>query len=436
MSYQAIICRLGNIRPHPNADRLKLATVFGYQIIVGLDAKDGDLGIFFPCDGKLSPEHLKNNNLYSNAESNLDTTKKGYFGSNGRVKAQKFRGAISEGFWQEIKSITWAGETKLVEGDTLTHINNVLICEKYYTPATRGISRGSNRVKKQRDVGRYKNLLEHYDTGQLRHNLHRIPANAALYISEKLHGSSGRTGYIYIPTRQNWLDRFLTRFIPSLVRSRGNWQYITGTRKTILETDTDSYYEGTMFRRTIHNRIATIGLHKGETLYYEIVGFTDKGSPIMGTHGIEDKALKQKFGDHMVYSYGCNINGDGLPFEIYVYRITTVNEDRNVVEYSWPQIVTRCRELGLKTVPHIEGPLIYDSIKQEGLLERCNRYSNRASELDIRHIAEGVVVRIEHEDMFTALKYKSFWFCELEGIAKQDDNFIDPEELFADNTEE
>jgi hypothetical protein len=55
MAYTAVIAQLKNIRKHTNADRLKIATVTGEQIIVGLDHEDGDLGIFFPVDGRLMP---------------------------------------------------------------------------------------------------------------------------------------------------------------------------------------------------------------------------------------------------------------------------------------------------------------------------------------------------------------------------------------------
>lgn len=51
--YQAIVSSLKNVREHPNADRLKLADIRGVQVVVGLNAQEGDLGIFFPEDGRL-----------------------------------------------------------------------------------------------------------------------------------------------------------------------------------------------------------------------------------------------------------------------------------------------------------------------------------------------------------------------------------------------
>ncbi|MFH1547257.1 MAG: hypothetical protein ABIC57_02110, partial [bacterium] len=101
----AIVTKLCNVRPHSNADRLQLATVLGAQVIVGLDAKDGDLVVYFDSNLRLSHEYLHFNNLYSNKELNFDSTQKGYFGKNGRVRAQKFRGEVSNGYVAELGSL-------------------------------------------------------------------------------------------------------------------------------------------------------------------------------------------------------------------------------------------------------------------------------------------------------------------------------------------
>lgn len=61
--YNAYVTKLKNVRPHSNADRMLLADCFGNTICVGLDAKDGDIGIYFPTDGQLSVEYAEKNNL-------------------------------------------------------------------------------------------------------------------------------------------------------------------------------------------------------------------------------------------------------------------------------------------------------------------------------------------------------------------------------------
>ena len=105
MAYTAIITPLRTVRPHSNADRLQLATVTGEQVVVGLDAKDGDLGIFFPIDGQLTTEFMHIMNLHRHADLNADKTQTGMFDNNGRVRAQTFRGEKSEGFWLPLSNL-------------------------------------------------------------------------------------------------------------------------------------------------------------------------------------------------------------------------------------------------------------------------------------------------------------------------------------------
>jgi hypothetical protein len=100
MSYKAIVTSLKNVRPHSNADRVQLATCHGNQVVIGLTSTEGELGIYFPSDGQLSPEFCKANNLYRDSDLNSDHEKTGMFDTNRRVRAQKFRGEILNSFRQ------------------------------------------------------------------------------------------------------------------------------------------------------------------------------------------------------------------------------------------------------------------------------------------------------------------------------------------------
>src|SRR5688572_8565759 len=90
--YEAIVARV-KTRPHPNADRVQLGDVLGYQVVVCLDTQDGELGVFFPVDGQLSHEFCLANRLYV---KHPDTGEPmgGYFDAKRRVRAQRFRGEI------------------------------------------------------------------------------------------------------------------------------------------------------------------------------------------------------------------------------------------------------------------------------------------------------------------------------------------------------
>ena len=84
-NYNGIVCRLTGMRPHNNADKLQVANALGYQVIVGSDAHDGDVGIVFPEGGKLSHEMLLANCLYRKHPETGEVMG-GYFETSGRIK--------------------------------------------------------------------------------------------------------------------------------------------------------------------------------------------------------------------------------------------------------------------------------------------------------------------------------------------------------------
>ena len=105
MSYSGYITTLKDLRPHPNADRLQLGTVFGNQVIVSLEYKEGDVGLYLPTDGKLGVEYAEKNNLVrkKDAEGNeiggyLDPDKR-------HIRSLKLRGEFSDGLFMPLSSL-------------------------------------------------------------------------------------------------------------------------------------------------------------------------------------------------------------------------------------------------------------------------------------------------------------------------------------------
>ena len=103
-NYRAKIVKIDRLEPHPNADKLQITVVDFQRIIVGIDTKIGDLFVYFPLESQINDEFISFFNGYSDAESNLDKTKKGFFGKKGRVKATRLRGEISEGYLHPLSS--------------------------------------------------------------------------------------------------------------------------------------------------------------------------------------------------------------------------------------------------------------------------------------------------------------------------------------------
>ena len=70
MSYNAYVCKIKNLRKHPNADRLMLGECFGNTVCVDTSYEVDELGIYFPTDGQVSPEFAECNNLLRKKDEN------------------------------------------------------------------------------------------------------------------------------------------------------------------------------------------------------------------------------------------------------------------------------------------------------------------------------------------------------------------------------
>lgn len=95
-----------------------------------------------------------------------------------------------------------------------------------------------------------------------------------------MHGTSQRTGYLPVLSgyKRTLLDKLRRRFGTPIY----DWGYVTGTRRVVLDTYDGGFYGSNAFREQ-HAKVFEGKLHKGETVYYEVVGFTDDGTPIMAS---------------------------------------------------------------------------------------------------------------------------------------------------------
>jgi hypothetical protein len=441
--YNATVLRLKNVRVHPNADKVKLATCHGNQVVVGLDNTEDELGVYFPSDGQLSHEFCHANNLYRDSEQNKDPKEKpGMFDLNRRVRAQKFRGEISDGFWVPLSNFDFLGFAPKEEGLEFDTLNNVQICSKYVNPATIKIAR-ENQGKKTKSAKKSIMFKEHFDTAHFGKNSHEFEKGQRIIISEKVHGTSHRIGHVLLEKDLNWKHRLAKRL--GIKVEEKEWVMLNGTRRVVIHEnkskDAKAFHDPTI--RDKAAKLFKDNLRKGETVFLEIVGYESTGATIMpsvDTTKMGDKVFTGKYGKTMTYSYGC----DEKNCEIYVYRMTLTNEDGQSVDYSWDDVVKRCNEIGVKHVPHIR-TLTFDEIRADllnqdidntGVDDRDIREhfeklvetaASGPSLLDDKHIKEGVCVRIEGGLNNKTFKFKSFEFRVLEGIVK-DSGVVDTEE--------
>lgn len=436
MAYEAIICK-ASIKAHPNADRLKLVMLNGYQVVSGADIKEGDLLCYFNADGQLSEEFVFENSEYREGKGiNKDPMKFGLFDSNRRVKSIKLRSEVSEGYCVPLTCLSWTGYdvSKFKEGDTFTELNGKLVCEKYYSPATREYIKGANNPKDKSHRFELPDFPLHYDTAQLRNYINRIPVGAVIHFSLKVHGTSGRTTKQLVaqqlPNWQvkfnsaiDWLSKYqpIRNVIKSYKLSDNQPMLVSGTRNTTLNPFRpykDSY------RKTAEDLFH--GLRLGETAYYEIAGYSDGGNPLF-SHGIEDKELKKKYGPRMLYTYGVEKGKQ----RIFIYRMTQqITGCGEPIELSFDQVERRANQLGIDTVLELREPMIFSD--KESLMAEVARLSDGPDLIDPSHVREGLVLRVEHPNIpvaHRALKSKGKTFTMLESGSKDDDSAVDLEEI-------
>jgi len=407
----ALVVELQNVRPHPNADRLKLATVVGDQVVVGLDAKDGDVMIYFDSNLRLSAEYLHHNNLNSNPELNADTSAKGYFGKNGRVRAQRFRGEMSNGFVASLDTLIQCGavqhydELELQPGDEFTHVNGVPICEKYVVPHRTPGAPGSRKKRVREPVSEM--FWKHWDTKHLLRESHRIPAGL-VYIEEKIHGTSARTGNVLFKAQRPWWKFWAPKVVEE-------WRVVSGTRRV---DHIGAHISGV--RKEIEEQLAP-HVRKGEQLYYEIFGKAKGGAEIQSG-----------------FSYGCK----GEEYRVILYRVTITTTDGHCVDLSREAVYRRADELGLERPPLL-GVAMFHPAQSEGLeavlegflggpcwvydhtcmtLQGLKEATKGKSILDASTILEGVVVWFEDAyGNWSCLKLKSDDFLCFEDKQKEKD---------------
>lgn len=459
MAYCGYITNLKNVREHPNADRLVLADCFINTVCVAKDKyTEGQLGVYFPVDGQLSMEFCEQNGLLAVYENGVNVSG-GYMDPTKRnVKAIKLRGEKSDGLFLPLECLAYTGIdiSTFKAGDQITVVNGKEICTKYI-PKVKNPNPKSAPKKKEVKV-KYQatpTFFEHKDTEQLAYNLDAFKPGDEIEITLKMHGTSQRTGYhkVHVGYKKSLLDKILRRPGTPIY----DWGQANGTRRTVLKDFEGGFYGSNEFREP-HAKTFEGKLWKGETVYYEVVGFTHTGAPIMATcdnKKLNDKEFIKQYGEETVFSYGCDCaqqawkedrgqDGDKPQSDIYVYRMTMTNEDGDTVEYTPDFMRYRCELMGVKCVPVLwsgripQNPGSKDDptiSAGEWIKNVAERYYDGPDPIGKTHVREGVVVRILNRPTFAAYKHKNFSFKVLEGIIKDSADAPDMEEADGLNQE-
>ena len=428
--YCAYITTIKELRKHNNADRLQCATIFGNNVIVDLSYKEGQRVIYFPVDGQLGEDFAKENNLVRIKDENGNNIG-GYLDPDKRnITALKLRGEQSDGLVLPIEVLSkYVDINTLTDGEQITTLNGYEICRKYIPRMSRrqnkqytGAIKTRKNRKEENEKITYPFFVQHIDTAQLAYNEKAFKPGDTCYITLKMHGTSARTmNAIEVTTKRR--NKYLKKIFKLKDKTSRQYKFVSGTRRVTLKNYDGGYYGSNAFRQKYHDLFKG-RLPKGAEIFYEIVGWVNDDSTIMGRCSnklVKDKEFSKQYGAETIFSYGCE-QGEN---DCYVYRMTLTNEDGFAVEIPWEQVQIEAEKLGVKCVPTFE-KFIFTT--WDDLMQRVEKYYDGADPIGKSHIREGVVVRIDNRPSFTAYKHKNWNFKVLESIVKDTSDEPDIEE--------
>jgi RNA ligase (TIGR02306 family) len=329
------VCKVEKSEKHPNADRLSLVIVKGWQCITGLDQyKEGELVVFVPPDS-IIPQNIID-------ELNLEYLKNG-----GRVGSTKLRGYISQGL-----ILTLPKGKNYKEGDDVAKDLGIT---KWEPPAPNYQQQVSGNKKSTRQ-----NLNPHFDKYSDLENIKNynnvFQEGDKVYISEKLHGTSWRAGNL--PVVNKGFKQRVKNLIHKLIGKYNGYEFVYGSRNVQLSyTSHKGWYGDDVYGKIAEMYDMKNIVPKDYAVYGEVVG-----------KGIQD--LEYGLDHHDLYVYDIKFNGKYLPYE-----------DMKVF----------CDDRGLKIVP----PL-YIGEWNENLIEQ---YTNGKSIIAPNQIREGCVIKDRNESI-------------------------------------
>lgn len=316
---------IDDVRPHPNADKLEIVKVGGWQIVSGKgNYTTGQTAIHVPPDVMVPRELSDQWGVTAYLSWKKDAAK-------GRVKAVKLRSAPSYGFLAP-------NDTNAEIG---TNLAEVLGIEKYEEPVPIGMQAGQ--------MARNHPFFHTYtDIQNLRNFPDALNYGDPLIVTEKLHGTNSRVGWVATPDSENGgMSHYFEKVVGTHRTQRKfedsgvyglPWQLHDEALNKLFDRIMDNVFGG---RSSELNSLIVFG---------EIFG-----------PGVQDLT----YGKEKAWRvFDIAVNGTYLP---------------------WPYVRDICQEYGLPIVPNLN-PAIYT-------FEELCELAEGDSVLSPGQIKEGIVVR-------------------------------------------
>lgn len=334
-NYVATVVRVAALSDLEGLDNLKAINVYGMQALVSKDVEVGSVGVLFSTEVQLSSEFASKNNLHRHSNLNKDPKVTGYLDDTRRVKAIKLRGHRSDSLFMPLSAFKYLGvkESDFTVGDVFDSINGKEILRKYYIKEPKVNNGPAARIRRV-DL---KVFPFHIDSENYWRNSDKIPADAPVVITQKLHGTSVRYGKVPVLRDLKWYEKIARKL--GVTVTDHQYKFVVGSRKVVKSIDGEAESAGKehFYAEDLWSKAAKVMkldelVPDGYLIYGEPVGWTPDGQAIQKDYTYEEE----------VGSFG-----------FYVYRVATVTPSGVVTDLSWPATKSFAKGLGLKTVPEL-----------------------------------------------------------------------------------
>lgn len=250
------------INPHGNAERLEVATVYGFQVIVRKDTyKVGDEVIYIPIDSNL-PQWLEARVFPSTKDENGNIVPPKIKLNNSRVRQIKIRGLASQGMLINPKEFIIPERVKVE--DDLSELFGVTKYEPPVSGPSSTIGKDKQRNKK------YEHALFHrYNGISALKWFPNIFDDQEVVIQCKLHGTNARAAILPFQTNNLW-KKFL-KFVglaPEYEKCYGSNNVEISAKPTKYK----GFYEEDLYGKAFKSIDVFSKIKPGEIVFGEIVG--------------------------------------------------------------------------------------------------------------------------------------------------------------------
>jgi RNA ligase (TIGR02306 family) len=346
------VCKVNEVTEHPNADRLSIVTIKGFNCIVGLDNyKVGDLVVFVPPDCIIPAPLIE--------KYELD-----YLKNNGRTGTVKLRGYISQGLILDVPS------PKYKEGDNVAEVMGITkyeVAEPSFAPQPKK----SSRKKLNPNFDKYT------DIENIKHYPDVFTSDDVVVVTEKLHGCNMRAANLEISINRNQplLSRTWSFIRKNLFRQKYEFVYGSHNVQIGASTKRRSFYGTDVWGQIAKKYNLREVIPQDYIIYGEIYG-----------PGIQDLTYGTKEIDFAVFDI--KYKGQYLPWGTNSIMASgfVMNEQ---LYFPLNSVKALCAKWGLPTVPEIYvGPYLPGIVQAD---------TSGKSLLCPTQMREGIVIKLLHE---------------------------------------